>query len=133
MTSRFPHGPRPLETLVLDDDNGWRQLVSFNVELNLGIQPVLASNAEQAFDIMAARPIDVVISDLFMPEMNGFQFLRLARELFPKTKVILLSGDFDTFPLSPEQLKELGALAAIPKAEISSTLQDLLRTLQEAN
>ena len=123
--------PGPLEILVVDNDLKWRQLIAFNVELHLGISPVLAPHGKEALKIMAQRHFDVVLSDLFMPEMDGFEFLQRARVLFPRTKVIMLSGDFLAFPVSPERLIQHGALATVPKAEISTTLQDLLRDLLE--
>ena len=124
-----PKEPGPLEILVLDDDLKWRQLIAFNLELHLGISPVLASNGKEALKLMAERHFDVVLSDLFMPEMDGFDFLQRARALFPRTRVIMLSGDFLAFPVSPERLIQHGALATVSKAEISTTLQDLLRDL----
>ena len=78
-----PTEPGPLEILVLDDDPKWRQLIAFNVELHLGISPVLASNGKEALKLMAERHFDVVLSDLFMPEMDGFEFLQRARVAFP--------------------------------------------------
>lgn len=120
----------PLEILVVDDDYAWQCLVAFHLELYMGIQPIMASSGEEALEIIAARPVDVVIADLFMPEMDGFQFLLRAQRRSPATKVILISGDFSSFPVSPEQLLQLGALAAIPKAEIGSTLETVLRDLQ---
>src|SRR4030095_2993020 len=122
-----------LEILVLDDDLKWRQLIAFNVDLHLGISPVLATNGKEALKIMAERDFDVVLSDLFMPEMDGFEFLQRARALFPRTKVIVLSGDFLAFPVSPERLIQHGAFATVSKAEISTTLQDLLRDLLDTH
>ena len=128
-----PREPGPLAILVLDDDLKWRQLIAFNVELHQGISPVLISNGKEALELMAESHFDVVLSDLFMPEMDGFEFLQRARALYPRTKVIMLSGDFLAFPVSPERLIQHGALATVPKAEISTTLQDLLRDLLDTH
>ena len=132
MNLHFLQGPnRPLSTLVVDDNHEWRRLVAENVELHLGSRPLVAANGQVALEIMAECPIDLVLSDLFMPEMDGFQFLQQAQELFPRTKVILLSADFGAFPVPPQQLIDRGALAAISKAEIASTLANVLRFMQE--
>jgi two-component system response regulator YesN len=121
---------RPLETLVLDDDYRWRYLVASSVESHLGTDPVLASGGSEALAIMAERPIDVVICDLLMPGMDGLEFLQESRKLFPRTNVIVMSADFDAFPVAQERLITHGALAAIPKTEIYSTLISMLRILQ---
>jgi len=132
MNLHFLQGPsRPLSTLVVDDNHEWRRLVAENVELHLGSRPLVAANGQVALEIMAECPIDLVLSDLFMPGMDGFQFLQQAQELFPRTKVILLSADFGAFPVPPQQLIDRGALAAISKAEIASTLANVLRFMQE--
>jgi len=133
MNSSFAPWPnRSLRTLVLDDDRRWRELVAFNVEMQLGIPPVLASNGKDALEILDESPIDLVVSDLIMPEMDGLQFMKRARLRYPRTKIILLSADFDAFPVPPRRLIELGAIAAISKADIAPTLGNLLRILQEA-
>ena len=123
---------RPLQVLVVDDDYRWRYLLVSNLESYLGTEPLLATGGAEALGILTQRPIDVVICDLLMPEMDGLEFLKKARSLFRRTKIILLSADFDAFPISPKRLIEQGALAAIPKTEISSTLIPMLQLLQEA-
>jgi DNA-binding NtrC family response regulator len=132
MSIQFPENhPRTLETLVLDDDFRWRQLVAFSLESHLGSFPFLAANGKDALEILSERRIDVVISDLSMPGMDGLEFLQKVREASARTQVILMSGDFGSFPVPPNGLIEQGALAAIPKTEVSSTLIDLLRFLQD--
>jgi len=134
MKVHFLQGPnRPLSTLVVDDDYRWRNLLAMDVEMHLGNRPVLAANGREALEIMAEQPIDVVVSDLFMPQMDGFQFLQRAHDEFPRTKVILLSANFEAFPVTPQELVEQGALAAISKGEISPTLGNVLRLLQETD
>ena len=120
-----------LEVLVLDDDYRWRYLVASHVESQLGTEPILAARGLEALDIMSMRPVDVVICDLLMPGMDGLQFLEEAHKRFPRTKIIVLSADFGAFPITPDRLSSQGALAVIPKTEISSTLMPMLRLLQE--
>jgi two-component system response regulator YesN len=99
--------------------------------MHLGTSPLLAATGEEALRLMEECPLDVVIVDLFMPKMNGFDFMKRVQEKFPRTKVILVAGDFRSFALTPQTLVDQGALAAIPKTEISSTLVDLLCHLQD--
>ena len=130
MTSQFPENPRrSLRVLVLDDDYGWRNSVAFSLESTTGIEPLVASSGKQALKILSEHSIDVVVSDLLMPEMDGFQILKRLRVLYPQIKVILMSGDFGAFPISPHLMIEQGAFAAVPKSEITSVLPDLLRNL----
>lgn len=51
-----------------------------------------AGGGQEGLDILAREPIDLVISDMRMPEMNGAQFLEKVREQWPDTVRILLTG-----------------------------------------
>jgi len=118
-----------LNILVLDDNHQWRYILKFILELELGITPALASSGKNALEVLEALPIDVVISDLSMPEMDGYQFLKRVRTRFPDTRVIIISGDFDdNFP-APQELVDSGAFAVIPKIEISAKLVNVLRSI----
>ncbi|MBP2666352.1 MAG: putative signal transduction protein [Firmicutes bacterium] len=52
----------------------------------------LAESGEEGLEILANQPIDIVISDMRMPVMDGHQFLRKVKERFPWTTRIILSG-----------------------------------------
>lgn len=54
-----------------------------------------ASGGAEALELMAATPVDVIISDMRMPGMDGVQLLREVRRLYPKTARVALSGHMD--------------------------------------
>lgn len=56
---------------------------------------MLATSGAQALDIMAAHPIDLVMSDARMPGMNGAELLARVHQLYPSTGRILLTGYAD--------------------------------------
>lgn len=58
----------------------------------LGYRIFTAESGAQGLEIMAREAVDLVISDMRMPEMNGAQFLEKAREKWPDTVRILLTG-----------------------------------------
>jgi len=118
-----------LNVLVLDDNHQWRYILKFILELEMGLTPTLSSTGKNALEVLEALPIDVVISDLGMPEMDGFQFLKRVHTRYPNTRVIIISGDFDAQSPAPAQLMEHGAFAVIPKIEISARLVNVLRTI----
>jgi EAL domain-containing protein (putative c-di-GMP-specific phosphodiesterase class I) len=53
---------------------------------------LIANSAADAFAIMAQGPVDVVVSDLDMPDMGGSQFLSRIRHEYPRTMRVVLSG-----------------------------------------
>ena len=57
-----------------------------------GYRILTAESGAQGLAIMAQENVDLVISDMRMPEMNGAQFLERARETWPDTVRILLTG-----------------------------------------
>ncbi|MBU1426651.1 MAG: response regulator [Gammaproteobacteria bacterium] len=57
-----------------------------------GYRIFTAEGGKQALEIMAHESIDLVISDMRMPEMNGAEFLQKVNEMWPETVRILLTG-----------------------------------------
>jgi CheY-like chemotaxis protein len=83
----------PYRILLVEDEPALRE-VGVHLLTSQGYE-VLA--AEDGFDALLAlkRSLpDVIISDLCMPKMNGFEFLSLVRRRFPSIPVIVLSGEF---------------------------------------
>jgi len=52
----------------------------------------VANNSEEAFELLARRPIQVIVSDQRMPGMTGTEFFTRVRQLYPDTMRIILSG-----------------------------------------
>ncbi len=80
--------------LVVDDDPSNRDVLSRRLE-RLGHGVVTANTGRQALDVLQAQPIDLVLLDLMMPEMNGYEVLERRwhdREL-RDIPVIMISAD----------------------------------------
>jgi response regulator RpfG family c-di-GMP phosphodiesterase len=60
-----------------------------------GYEVLTAESARAGLAVLEARPVDLVISDMRMPEMDGVQFLERARALWPDTLRLLLTGNAD--------------------------------------
>ncbi|MBV5336767.1 MAG: response regulator, partial [Deltaproteobacteria bacterium] len=57
-----------------------------------GYEILTASNAMEAFSLLAKNTVQVIVSDQRMPEMNGTEFLARVKTLHPKTVRMVLSG-----------------------------------------
>jgi DNA-binding NtrC family response regulator len=77
--------------LIVDDEPGIRELLGIMLESH-GHSVVTAEDGVQAPKVMATRPIDVVITDLLMPERDGLEFITEVRKKYPKVKIIAMSG-----------------------------------------
>jgi len=78
--------------LVADDDVGIRTLLRALLTRS-GQTVVEADDGQVAIDQLASHRFDVVVTDLAMPRADGFAVLRRARELQPKTPVVVLTAE----------------------------------------
>ncbi|HEY1015140.1 MAG TPA: GAF domain-containing protein, partial [Herpetosiphonaceae bacterium] len=77
--------------LVVDDEPAIRKVVARVLERD-GHLVTLAESAEAALPLLEGTRYDIIISDLGMPGMNGWDFLDLARQRHPGVGTILLTG-----------------------------------------
>jgi two-component system chemotaxis response regulator CheY len=66
--------------LIVDDSASMRQLVSFTLR-DAGFEVVAAENGKEALDKLVTAKVDMVITDLNMPEMDGITLIRELRSL----------------------------------------------------
>jgi CheY-like chemotaxis protein len=80
------------QILLVDDDRQVRASVTRQLE-DLGHKVLAASGGTDALAILRAREaIDLMITDLAMPDMNGLALIQEAREARPRLPAILLTG-----------------------------------------
>jgi diguanylate cyclase (GGDEF)-like protein/PAS domain S-box-containing protein len=80
--------------LVVDDEANVLTSLRRILELD-GYQVLTASSAAEGFDLLATSRVDVVISDLRMPVMNGNDFLQRVKIIHPDAVRMMLTGDLD--------------------------------------
>jgi two-component system, cell cycle sensor histidine kinase and response regulator CckA len=85
--------------LIVDDDSEIRQLVA-NVVRAAGFQAICATNGKEAVSVLdgSSDGIDMIVTDLTMPIMDGHQLIRLVRRLHPGIRIICMSGYSDGVP-----------------------------------
>ena len=77
--------------LIVDDEEGLREGLSKLLE-DEGYAVLSAENGEQALEILQASHIDLVLTDMRMPGMNGIELLKNIRERYGQLGVIILTG-----------------------------------------
>src|SRR3954467_5037721 len=115
--------------LVVDDQESVRATVS----MLLAVHGYLVTRAEDGFDAllkMKRKEPDLIVSDLNMPRMSGFEFLSVVRRRFPQVLVVAMSGAFETGNAVPGGVI---ADAFYPKGKtepaiLQTLVADLLRT-----
>jgi DNA-binding NarL/FixJ family response regulator len=79
--------------LVVDDDDGFRTHMRLLLE-RAGFEVVEAADADEALDAVAARDPDLVLLDVRLPRVSGYELYRMLRELIGESVPILfVSGD----------------------------------------
>ena len=107
---------RSLERIVvIDDDPDYLMFVTTLLARG-AYSHVGFTRAQEALDYMRANPVALVITDLFMPDMDGFEALKVIAQDFPSIHVITMSGQQamgKDFYL--DCAKHLGAIASLKK------------------
>jgi CheY-like chemotaxis protein len=117
--------------LLVDDD---AQFLSLGQELleYFGYQTLTASHAEEALEIFRQRQqkIDLVILDLNLPYIDGYQLLHQMQSIVPQVKVIMASGFFGQEEM--DRFKQAGVAGMIHKPFRARQLQiEIFKVLEE--
>ena len=81
----------PASVLIVDDEKNILLTLSQSLQL-AGYQTHLAASGQVALDVVSARPVDAVLMDVKMPDMDGLTALARLTELRPELPVIMMSG-----------------------------------------
>jgi len=111
--------------LIVDDD----QSIRATVAMLLADEGYAVSAAEDGFDAllqMKSKVPDLIVSDLNMPHMSGFEFLSVIRRRFPQVLVVAMSGAYDAGDAVPG-----GVIADAFYAKGADTPDTLLRLVAD--
>jgi len=116
--------------LVVDDEESIREMLKQSLE-QAGFEIMTAADGRHARAQALGRPIDLIITDLAMPEEEGIELIRKFREQHPGLKIIAMSGAFGEGILN--MARALGADATISKpltpATILKSINEVARRL----
>lgn len=100
--------------LTVDDSKTIREMVSFTLK-NEGFEILEAEDGVQALSVVQGKTIDIVITDLNMPNMNGLELMKelRAKPEFKFTPILMLTTEGDAG--KKEEGKEAGATGWIVK------------------
>lgn len=98
--------------LVVDDEPVMRSLLN-KILTRDGYMVLVAAGGREALDILGRQRIDIVVSDLKMPEMDGLELLRIVKETYPQVAIIMMTAYGDTYTVKDALL--LGADEYITK------------------
>ncbi len=83
------------ETILVVDDEPALLLLASEILSRQGYQVFQAERAKQALEIMESEHVDLLLSDIIMPEMDGYELSETVAHLYPNIKIQLASGFSD--------------------------------------
>ena len=121
------------QILVVDDEKAVRDSISRVLKALGGYQVTTAENGFDALLKLKHTIPDLVISDLNMPQMSGFEFLSVVRRRFPQIPVIAISGAYGSGDQVPGGVIADGfhAKGSHQPQELLDMVADLIRTSLE--
>jgi CheY-like chemotaxis protein len=87
--------PSRHQVLIVDDDASVRDTLALLLKAS-GYEVSTAMNGSEAVTFLKSRIPAVVLTDLYMPVMSGFELLSLVRKEFPKVSLVAMSGNYET-------------------------------------
>ncbi len=119
--------------LVVDDDDLIRDLL-FEILDSSGYEVISAANGNQALDILKQQTVDLIITDIIMPDKEGIETIIEIRKKYPKALIIAMSGggqlDANSY-LSIAQ--KLGVARTISKPFDPANLLNIIKELLDEN
>jgi CheY-like chemotaxis protein len=113
--------------LVVDDEDLNRRLYS-EILVAAGYSVLVAENGDDAMKILGRQAVDLVLTDLYMPEREGIETIQAIRRTLPGTRIVAMAGSGGHVLLRMARM--LGADASlrkpIPPTELISVVHQLL-------
>lgn len=119
--------------LIVDDQELERTGIKFLIdEYKLNLDVAEAKNGEVAWEYLAMNPVDILITDIRMPFMDGLQLSRLVREKYPFVKIIIISA-YAEFEYAKEAI-DIGVLNYLLKPiKVDEFLRIVTKVVKQCN
>ena len=115
--------------IVVDDDALLAEMLKIQLEKK-GFNVRAAQNGKQAVQSLKEFAPDLLITDIFMDEMDGIELVTYLKKNCPELKIIAMTGKLESVPMSfLAMAKALGAHRALQKPFDLSTLIKLIHEL----
>ena len=116
----------PKTFLVVDDSASMRQLVSFTIK-DAGFDVLVAENGKDALGKLGGTKVDMVITDLNMPEMDGIELIKKLRSMpdYKFSPIIMLTTESQES--KKQEGKQAGASGWIVKPFQPEQLLDVVK------
>lgn len=118
--------------LIVDDEAKFANALKLLLKQK-GLEVSAVHNAQEALDFIGKNSVDLVLTDVIMPGMNGIDLTKKLNQDFPETKIVVFSGGGD----SGEMVAKILTDAALDEGALQSltkpfSREDLLERINKA-
>lgn len=114
-------------TILIADDKWENRSVIVNLLEPVGFTVVEASHGEEAWEQALLYKPDMIITDLVMPILNGFELIERLRQPGPFKEIAIIASSASVFAIDQHKSIDVGADAFLPKPVEAETLLEILR------
>jgi CheY-like chemotaxis protein len=114
--------------LIVDDSDIDRMMIESNLRIPEAV-PIIAENGQRALDKLREWSIDLVLTDLMMPRVDGVELVAAMRKEFPDVPVIVTTG-MDTEGMAAQAI-QAGAVGYIQKNHLPEMLRPTVQRILE--
>ena len=116
-----------IRVLVVDDDEAFRQTVC-DLLVDGDFEILSAESGAQSFAVLRNQSVDIVLTDIVMPDEDGLEIVRKIKKMNPAPKIVAMSGGGRIAAMDYLEIARLmGASATIKKPFKQQELVDLLQ------
>ena len=118
-----------MSLILLVDDRAPLRATVTDLLQHMGHDVLSAADGRQALATQKQTPSNVLLTDIFMPEMDGFELIQEFRRLYPSVKIIALSGGMTNRPGGPylNIAQKIGAKWILPKPFSVKQLAEVIK------
>jgi two-component system response regulator HydG len=121
----------PMNILIVDDEATIRETCA-SVAQQTGMKALAVATAEEALDVLEHSAVDILLTDLKLPQTTGVELLKLVHDLHPEVAVVVLT-QYGTIE-SAVEVTRLGAVDYVTKPfrieELRSRLERVARAVE---
>ncbi len=119
------------KVLIIDDSSTMRKIVTRSLrQAGLDVDQIVeAGDGQEALQVLAREKVDIILSDINMPNMDGLEFLRQKAEisLLKNIPVVMITTEAGADVIG--EAKSLGAMGSIKKPFTADQIQETLSSL----
>lgn len=112
--------------LVVEDDSEFRDVVVTTLK-RAGYKVYESENGAEAMKLLEKTKIDIVLSDIRMPVMDGMDLLKHVQELAEKPKMVMMTGFSTT---TKEEAISAGAETLVEKTDLVKSLLSVISSIR---